>query len=372
MRPRKSILVVLLTIIAASPSSAEVISITANLRSLVQSSIDGTEDSFDESLEILDENGSTLPITTRANLESGSGIDDIQSEALAIAEFNDPGNSPVRNPQEFGAEANCFSLDNTSYTLETTITERRVIELTDAELNFPSGGVETVQSAIFPSGVISLWSLNERIDLTNLTGQLTFVVNRIELDDSGNETTTTQLVAQRVSLRGAGFDVTLEQTEDITVIAGGLDILPNDEIGDLDIDLDALATARVAIIPAQQIDYEYVATAGERFILEAIITINASNIAGGTGVTTVVGRPFDNAANIIDLGIPSPTARRLQFRMNRALSEFKPDSPPQSALESPVDLCGSMGIETAGMFAIVGGWRQTRRRRVRLRLRWRC
>lgn len=353
----------LLTIATALPTSAEVISITADLRSFVQSSINGVEDSFDEAIEIFDENGPTLPISTRANLDSRTEDDTVQSEALAISDFDDPTGSATRNPQEIGAEANCFSLDTTSYTLETTVVERRTIEFSEAELNFPPDGMDMVQSAIFPSGVIGIWSLDERSDLTDLSGELIFTVNRIDLDGDGNDTGSTQLVAQRVILQGNGANVTLEQTEGITVIAGGLDILPTDDTGGLDVDLEAIATAQVAVIPAQQINYEYEAVAGERFILEAVVTINASNIAGGTGVTAVVGRPFDNAAEIIDIGIPSATARRLQSRMNLALSEFALDQEPPTTVETPFGFCGATGMEMAGLFVIIGGWRVVRRRK---------
>ncbi len=357
---RRSSITVLIVLAWAASVSAEVVSITADLRSIVRSSIDGAEDSFDEAIEIFDENGQALPISTRANLESRTGDDQVQAEALAISDFSDPSTSLFRNPQEIGAEANCFSLDGTSYDMETMVSERRVIEFSAVELNFPPDDMETVQSAIFPSGVIGVWSLNEGIDLTGLSADLIFTVDRIDLDEGGNEGGRTQLIAQRIALRGDGMDVILEQTEGISVISGGLEILPGD--GGSDVDVDAIATARVAVIPAQQINYEYDVIVGERFILEATVAISARNLANGTGVTAVLGRPFDNAAEIIDLGVPSATARRLESRMNLALSTFEVDDGGLVSPDIRIPFCGVMGVETAGLAILLTGWRRRSRR----------
>ncbi len=342
----------------ASGVHAAILNISAEIRSEVQAFVGGVAESSDEAIETSGDNSLTPPIDVRAVLENVTQADDLNAKGLAIAEFRDPILSgPDRNPEEISIEADCFSNDpSIHYELNSTVVERRIVSFSAAELRDPIGSTQTVRSALFASGAIFVWSTDATRDLTGLTGEVSFAVRRVDADE--NETV---LLSDSVALRG-GPDGTIEfdDADDLLVFFGDLTILPDVVAGGIlpdvpDVDLGDLAIAQVAIILQQNLDYEYQVAAGEELALVAEFTTKIANLPDGTGVVAVFGRPFDEAAEIIGIGIPPDGAKRIETRLNRAIAEFKPIGP--TATSSPLAaFCGMLGIEMlpllVGSFAL--------------------
>ena len=337
--------------VPATTAGAIVRTITAEIRGSVQAFVNGESESSDEAIENVGDTGVQPPVDVRASLEN---LDDAQ--AVAIAEFRDPTQTgPQRNPGEISIEADCFSSNaDTSYELTSSAVERRVVSFSSEELD----DTGTVRSAVFASGAIFVWSLEDGQDLTGLSGEVSFVVRRFDVDADGAPVgEATVLVEETVSLVGGpNGSVTRQNSNGLFVFAGDLAILPDDDAsvdveGLPDINLESLAVAQVAIILEQDVNYSYDTVAGEDFMLEAEFTTNVSNVPGGTGVVAVFGRPFDEASDIIALGIPEDSAT----------SAGQP-----SGLESLVgNLCGLLGLETLPFLALSLTMFHTRRYRIR-------
>lgn len=368
MYTRKTISYTVVTVLCvAAGAHAAVLSITASIRSEVQAFVDGVAESFDEVIESFGDNNLTPPIDVRALLENVTDADDLNAKGIAVAEFRDPNLAgPDRNPGEISIEADCFSNDaSTRYELTSTVVERRVVSFTAAELGNPIGSTQTVRSAVFASGAIFVWSTDASRDLTGLIGEVSFTVRRVDADE--NETV---LLSDSVALRGGpNGTIEFDDADDLLVFFGDISILPDDADGGglpgiPDVNLGALAVARVAVILQQDLAYEYQVSVGEELTLVAEFTTSVANLPDGTGVVAVFGRPFDDAAEIIEIGIPADSAKRLETRLNRAIAEFKPIGPVVT--NSPLAaLCGAIGIEMlpllVGSFALFHS-RGTRRR----------
>ncbi len=345
---------VAIVLCVATDALAVVESVTAEIRSTVQAFVNDVAESSDEAIENFGESGLLPPIDARAILESLDEGDAISAKAIALSEFRDPTIAGAgRNPEEIAIEANCFSSDaSTRYELTSSVVERRMVSFSADELGDPTTRTQTVRSAVFASGAIFAWSTSAQRDLTGLLGEVTFVVRKIDADE-----TETVLVSERVALRGGpNGTIAFEDANNLLVFAGDLAILPDDAgsasvPGLPDIEFAALASAQVAVILQQDLEYDYTVTPGEQLTLEAEFTTNVANLPDGTGVVAVFGRPFDEAAEIIELGIPADSAKRLETRLNRAIAEFKPAGASLSG--TPLGwLCGILGIEMLPLLAL--------------------
>lgn len=346
------------------PAEAVVRNIAAEARSEVRLFVDGVEDSSDESVENAGGTDLIPPITARANLESAAadaendGEDNVSSAGVAVSAFRDPAlTGPQRNPGEISIEADCYADDpSTRYTLSSSVVERRTVSFSADELGDARSTPQVVNSAVFMSGAIFAWSINADRDLSGLSGEVSFVVRRIDRDENGAIVNETTLVDGTVAVRGGpGGTFSLEVPDDLFVFEGDVDVLPdgNGGLGLPDVDFSGLGATRVAVILEQHLDYGYQATAGEAFELEATFATRVTNLPDGTGVVAVFGRGFDDARRILELGIPAASAKVLQGRLNRAIRELKvPEGPRLSALRggSP---CGVVGFEMLPIFALM-------------------
>lgn len=367
--------VFLLTIAGGMLSSAPaaVRELTAEVHSEVRQFVAGAADSFDEADETFGDTGVALPINTRANLQGFETAGAVSAEGVALADFRDPTQGgPQRNPGEIGIEADCYSNDPDLHFEQTSsVLEKRLVSFTAADLGNPAGGTETVHSALFASGAIFAWSRQAGRDLTGLSGTVSFVVRRFDIDESGNFVNETELVSQSVSLRGGpNGTIAFENTSGLFVFNGDVSILP-DDVSQVpsSIGLDTLAVSRVAVILQQDIEYEYEATVDQEFKLEAEFTTSVANVPDGTGVVAVFGRTFDEVIPILEAGIPAESARTLGARLNRAILEFKvPQTTRPTGNASP---CGVLGMELLPMLGFCGAFfmQRTARRGLRRPMR---
>lgn len=340
------------------PQSARgvVTNLSADLRSQVLLLVGGSVESSDEALESFGDTGLTLPISTRAILDFVEADGTLVGRGVAVADFADPTQLTLtRNPEEFGLEADCFSGGVSTCELDSSAVERRKVMFTAAELGNPIGGTQTVRSAFFPSGAIFLWSLDDERDLTGLSAEFTFNVRQIiPAQVEGEENVEVVLLNEEVTLRG-GPDGTVVGTSpaSLVVLFGGIDVLPG--ISSLvPADAGALAVAQVAIIPdllgSQQIAYEYEVTVGVEYEIVATVSIHVDTLPHGTGVSAVFGRPFDEAVDIISLGIPENGAKVIQDGLNLAMKQYPSN---YLRLVSPsMGMCGVVGFEMVPLAAL--------------------
>ncbi len=366
IRPSKYVVVMLgVMLCAAGSARAVVVDLSARAMSRVVLFEDQVEDSSDESLEAFGPDVGVLPITTRAVLD-GFDTADGAARGVAVADVADPTRTTSgRNPEELSLEANCFSNSaTTSYVLASEVVERRRVRLGADELNSFAGERATVESAFFPSGALFVWSLDGNRDLTGLSAEVTFSVRRIALAEDGSDGESVELLNERVAVIGnSDGAIASESSNRIVTLSGDLSILP--DIPGLPLgDLSNLESALVVIIPeTQSLAYQYEAVVDEEFVLEATVSVSVSNLSGGTGVATVFGRPFDEAAGIIGMAIQQESARAIQARINLAMATFSDDTVLGSAAPAVSNLCGMVGFEMLAMLAVPFFWTSSPRRR---------
>ncbi|MEE9294564.1 MAG: hypothetical protein V3W34_06355 [Phycisphaerae bacterium] len=331
---------------SAATAEAVVRSVSAE----IVSEVSDQDGSSDQAIENVGETGLTPPISTRANLIGFGDADAVNGEAVALADFRDPTQGgPGRNPGEIGIEADCFSNDpSTRYELKSSVEETRVVSF-DADDLGVLFGTQTVNSAVFVSGAMFLWSTVPGRDLTGLSAEVSFVVRRFDADENEEPVGDGQiLLEETVSLNGGpNGSVTLDNDSALFVFAGDLTILPDDpEAAGLgEVDLGAAAVAQVAVLLEQNVSYSYEVVPGQVLILQAEFSITAANVPGGTGVAAVFGRELDEAVRILEIGLPEESAKSIVRRINRAIAVFTPeDNTPTTT--SPLALpCGFLGFE---------------------------
>ena len=330
--------------------------LTAELRSQVQLLVGGSVDSSDESLESFGDSGLTLPISTRASLDYLETDGAVVGRGVAIADFADPTQLTLtRNPEEFGLEADCFSGGASTCELDSSVVERRNVVFSAAELGNPADGTQTVLSSFFPSGAIFLWSLDDTRDLTGLSAVFKFEVRQVTITPiDGEAVEDVVLLDEEVTLRG-GPDGTVVGTspDSLVVLIGGIDVLPG--VSSLvPADVDSLAVAQVAVIPdllgSQQIPYVYEVVADVEYEIVATVSIHVTTLPHGTGVSSVFGRPFEEAVGIISMGIPESGAKVIRDGLNLAMKQLPADY--LRSVSPSVGMCGAMGFEMAPLFAM--------------------
>jgi hypothetical protein len=337
----------------AAPAGAIVRRISAVSESRVQSFVGGAADSMDEAFEEFGpDSGTSIPIGTRAELEAFDGAQPV-SAALAASGVDDPTRAtPGRNPEELSLEASCASddADESDFDVESTVRETRLVRFSAAELGNPIDGTRLVQSAIFPSGAVFLWSSDGSRDLTGLGAEMDIVIRRVPLSADGQEGDAEELLRLSVALQGGPAGAVNESSSPglstLVVDVTALPAIPGLPLGDV----SGLAVARALIIPdGQTVSYEYDATVDVEFLIEAEVTATVSNLSGGTGVVSVFGRSFGDAARIIEIGVSPGTAKALEARLNKAMTTF-------ASVRSPGGLCGAMGVESAMVLIVPVGW----------------
>lgn len=340
---RRTFLVLLgLGVLPVGIARAVVTSVSADVQSSVQSFEADMLDASDEAAESFGpDSGVELPITSLARLDAVTSAEFVEAAGVAVADVLNLTASPLgRNPQEFGLEADCFSSNPTTrYTLLSTATERRVARITTEELGPEVAGLQTIQSAFFPSGAIFAWSMDPSRDLSDLFAVLTISIRRLGLNADGTDGGATEVLRESVTLRGGpGGSFAVASSSGIQIVTATVQSLPAIDIA-LPGDLASLESNQAVIIPEfQQLNYEYLASPDEDFVLEATVVVEAGNVPDGTGVAAVFGRGFETAAGVLLLAFSEPAAKEAVARINRAIES--PTTLPRS--RAP---CGGFGFE---------------------------
>lgn len=347
-------------ILAAQPVavSGAIIGIQADVSASVQELIDGASASINSDQESWDGIADVLPLQGFSELTTTDLDGVFTARGEAVSDFLDPARLDQANPEELGAEAGAFSTgDVTSYIVEAIATERRTIlftrdsDVVPVQIDFRADGTQTVESTIFVSGAILVWSTQADRDLSDALGEVSFVITGSDVPAPLFEAT--------VSVRGqASGNVSVDATGGIEVEQGGLELLAGDDPAtDIVVNqLAGLATVYVVLIPPQEHQYEYEVQADQNLELTAVLNARAENLPAGVGVATVVGRPFGKLAELLGDAFPALDGSRIQTAVNganRALGEPSGTSGSAATAQKLPALCGAVGF--AGMALCLTG-----------------
>jgi len=301
-----------------------------------------------------------LPLVVSADLTSTDLNGMLVSLGQGFSVFADPARLDQANPEEFALEAACYSdSESVSYSVTSRAVEDRTVLFARAgnqsappEIAFPLSGVRTVESRIFLSGAVVCWSKTPGKSLIDLLADLQITVTRGSAE--------TPLFRTTLVLNG---------TEDGTVAptrTGPIrfEIVDLAELESLGVDADSMAVLRrvaedgtlvVVVVPPQEHAYRYSVRADERFVLTATLEARIRNAPGGTGVAAVLGRPFEDLADFIDLGLPGVEGVALERSINAAASArtlgLVSEAPPPRA-SAGGGMCGAFGMEATVMLSL--------------------
>lgn len=344
-----------------SPAAAEIVRTTASVSATSQELMDGEPASVTSNVDELLPDASNLPLAASAELTSTNLVGELIAMGLAFSDFDDPTRLDQPNPEEFAIEAACFSDDaGVSYFVESIATESRTVRFSEGEIDFSSGTSQEVQSSIFLTGAVVVWTRDAVSDLSEMNGLVAVTVTR-----DGGET----LFETSVTITGtAAGDIETDTSGAINansatvadLVALGLDVPSRDVLESV----EDSGTLIVLIIPAQEHTYTYAVERDREYELLATLSATLSNAPGGTGIAAVLGRPFANVAGFVEVGLAGANGDLVESAINKAIAQQdnpdNPDADPNLATQPGGDspgssarpsLCGALGLETIALFS---------------------
>ena len=352
---------VVVALVAGSPSQAAVIGVSATASTVVQELIDSDPASVTSESDEADLLAGTFPASARGELVSVDLSGVLVSQGFGLARLDDPTLLPQGNPEEFRLEAACYSnADNVAYIVETTATEERDVLFTadaDPDVVFNDDGTQTIESSLFLSGAVFVWSTEPSADLTGLEGELAVSI----IDGNGNT-----LLAGSISLVTSGIaEPSFTTTGPISVTVMSLDDLA--AFGELDDDtltaleqIDATGSLLLLAIEDQAHTYRYDVVADTAITLTAQMSLRLRTPPGGVGVAATLGGPFENLAGFVADGIANVNGTGVERAINAAAGLTAPLALP--APRSPL-MCGLFGFEAMLLMAAPVLIVRSRRRR---------
>ncbi len=347
---------------------AEILRTAASVSATSQELMGGEPASVTSSTDELLPDASNLPLRASAELTSTDLDGALIAMGLSFSGFDDPTRLDQPNPEEFAIEAACYSDDaGVSYFVESVATETRVVRFGDDELDFATESIQEVQSSVFLSGAIVVWTGEGAGDLSAMDGVVSVSVTR-----DGGEV----LFETSVLIRGDA-DGNISTVTDGVVVANAVSV---SELVGFGLDaasgavlesIENSGTLVVLILGAQEHTYTYAVEQDVEYELSAKLSASLSNAPGETGMAAALGRPFSNIAAFVEAGLLGAGGESVQGSINKAISEQSVDPDPDPVLEdesaegsltSP--MCGAMGVEVLGImmpFALVScrqrfGW----------------
>ena len=176
----------LLVAAAPGPAFGEVVSTQARVETTVQELIDGTPASVNADDSEFAGSGAELPISASATLTSTDLDGTLVSQGQGFSEFSDPARLDQPNPEEFALEVACYSnADRISYSVSSIASEARGVLFTrrgdpgaPPKINFGLGSTREIESRVFLSGAVVLWSTNAEANLDELRTELAVTITR--------------------------------------------------------------------------------------------------------------------------------------------------------------------------------------------------
>lgn len=349
----------LLVVAASGPSFGEIVRTQARVETMVQELIDGAPGSVNADDGEFTADGVVLPLSASATLTSTDLDGTLVSLGQGFSEFSDPTRLDQPNPEEFALEVACYSnAESISYSVNGVAAEARTVLFTrqgnsaaPPEISFGLDSTREVESRVFLSGAVVLWSTNAEANLDGLRADLTVTITRGEDVTPLFETTLT-VNGGDINPSATGsirFDrVDLFELETLGLDAASLTVLQQ---------VEAVGSLLVVVIPPQVHAYRYVVTADDEFTLNADLEVRVRNAPGGTGVAAVLGRPFQDLADFIERGLPGVDGETIQRSLNKAIADRElvlvPSHDTTRLIPMP-RLCGAGGAAMIGLLFFLG------------------
>ncbi len=307
-------------------ANAAIIGGTARVDTLVQELIDGTpasitSDSGEADLLSTNPSASALPVSATAELTSTDLEGELVSQGRGLARLSDPTRLHQDNPEEFRLEAACYSnADNVSYIVNAVATQQRDLVFTtsgnplaEVEIEFNNNGTRNIESLVFLSGAVLIWSTGSPATLADLQGEIQINITRGDAEPLFATSLT-------ISADEAGT-ISTETTGPITFTT--LSLADLSDTGLLDTGtFDALSqidqggVLMVLAIEAQSHTYTYPVTADATFTLTATMEITLRAPPGGVGIAATLGGPFENLTGFVDDGLPDVSGESVGRAIN--------------------------------------------------------
>ncbi len=336
-------IVALLVLSSVSVAPADITSLSGSVAATVhefrvdaQGDVDQASDSYPGTCE--------LPLQVVARL-----ISEFPDEAagMAAAQFADPTELDQPNPEEFAINLTLNSISaNIRYTGEATSQEVRAVLFSEADLGQPAGTSVPLVGRLFLDGALVVFSVTPDRDLTGAYVRLRVTVVK-QVTGQEDETVFSGSVELNGGPGGTATTASSGQFPTAAAVLSDLSALP-----------DEFEALHLLVLPDLAIDYDYQATVGEKFTLQATVEVEAANLADAVGVVALIGTPTDTFTEVITLTQGQEVAAKLlsAIQKERDQPTGQPAFPDQTTFAPPLfGLCGTFGLEAAvGLFALVG------------------
>ncbi|MEK7731471.1 MAG: hypothetical protein AAB363_06395 [Planctomycetota bacterium] len=352
----------LLVVAASAPALGAIVRTQARVETTVQELIDGAPGSVNADDGEFTADGVDLPLSVSVTLTSTDLDGALVSLGQGFSEFADPARLDLPNPQEFALEVACYSnAESISYSVTSIASEARTVLFTrrgssaaPPEISFVGGSTRQVESRVFLSGAVVLWSTNAETNLDELRLELAVTITRDDDVTPLFETTLT-VDGDDINPSATGpirFElVDLSELETLGLDEATLTVLQQ---------VEAVDTLLVVVIPPQEHAYRYVVSADEELTLNAGLEVRVRNAPGGTGVAAVLGRPFQDLADFIERGLPGVDGEVVQRSLNDATANRAISLVPSPDTTRAIPrLCGAGGAAMIGLIFLLGLMRAT-------------
>jgi hypothetical protein len=365
-----------LVVAAGSPKADAAILNTSGVTTVdVQEFLDGMPASFSAVETAFPEGAAELPINASTRVESTDLDELLVAIGQGFSELGDPMRLNQPNPEELSLEVACYSnAGNVRYTVTGSVMETRTVVFTSPgsavappEIEFRSDGTREIESSVFLSGAMMIWTpdLDEDNDglpdgsLDDLLAEVSFTVMRPDTEDESAEGES--LFRTSFTIRGAGDAVESPDVvgpivhELITLdelIAGGLDAATAAMLTEI----EAEGSLTIIAFPMQEHRYRYVVRADEAFELVATMDAMIRNVPGGSGVAVALGRPFTQLIEFVESALAGSNGESVEKALNDAVAARDIGLVPtggSNGLGRRI-LCGAFGAELMAMTALAG------------------
>ncbi len=337
---------VLLACWMAGAASAEITDTGATVFATVQELIDATPASLNSHQQTLGVDSLEPPLSAHASLTSTNLEGVLVSLGQGFGHFVDPTRLDQPNPEELGAEVACYSnARSVSYSVQSSAVESRTVVFSPSQIEFNDDGTQTMESRVFLSGAVVFWSTEPGRNLDEMLAELRVSVMRADTGETLFESTLLLTGAAAAEVRTEVIGPIRSEVVSLDdLLAEGADA---DSIAILE-QVRAQGTLLIVLLGPQEHTYTYSVTPDDAFILTATFEARVRNIPDGTGVAAVLGRPFQNLAEFIELGLPGVNGQAVQRSLNDATAKRALGLVP-TATSSPLRrsgaLCGAFGLE---------------------------
>ena len=268
----------------------------------------------------------------------------------------DPARLDQPNPEELALEVACFSTAETvSYVVTGLARETRTILFSDStttpEIDFSLSSTREVESRVFLSGAVVIWSVEQRPDLSGMSAELyisisggtdaaplfeTSLAFDGDLDNVGSPASNGPIRFERL-----GLD---------ELINGGLDARSAEILRAVNQE----GLLLIFMIPSQEHAYTYVVNANEPLTLTAEFETRVRNVPGGTGVAATLGRPFSGLAEFISRSLPGVDGSAVERSVNLAMARRASARPSRDVRREHDAHRGTSGASTCPSWRCAG------------------